>query len=323
VKKAKKAKNVEKAKKVKKVKKTKKVKIKKHNGAYIKKETGRTLGAILGALLYAIGINLFIVPVGVYTGGIMGLCQIVRTVLIQYLHLNFGAYDIAGIIYYVLNIPLFFLAIKMMGKLFFMKTMLCTVAMTAFLTFIPIPSQLLVSDDILTNCLIGGIISGVGSGLTLMMGGSGGGMEIIGLYYIKKRRRAGVGKVSLAVNFVLYCICFVLFDIKTAIYSIIVAVVDTVAIDKLHSQNINVEVIIISKNDLHQFQSDFMSQMGRGMTKWDTTGAYTNEGSELLYIILSKYEVNQLKQMVRSYDPDAFIVVNEGVSVDGNYTKKL
>ncbi len=66
-----------------------------------------------------------------------------------------------------------------------------------------------------------------------------------------------------------------------------------------------------------------MSQMGRGITKWNITGAFTNENSEILYIILSKYEVNQLKQMIRKYDPDAFIVVNEGVSVDGNFIKKL
>lgn len=313
--------------KVKKPKKEKKAKrapkVKKITGALVKKETGRTLGSILGTLVYAVGINLFIVPVGVYTGGIMGICQVIRTVLIQYLHLDFGTTDIAGIIYYAINIPLFFLAFRMMGKLFFFKTMLSTVAMTIALTLIPIPSKLLVTDDILTNCLIGGIISGVGTGLTLMMGGSGGGMDIIGLYYIKKRRRSGVGQVSLAVNFVLYCVCFFLFNIQTAIYSIIVAVVDTVAIDRMHAQNINVEVIIISKNDLRQFQQDFMSQMGRGMTKWTFTGAYTNEQSEIMYVILSKYEVNQLKLLVRQYDPEAFIVLNEGVSVDGNFLKKL
>jgi len=281
------------------------------------------LGAILGTLIFALGINLFIVPVGVYSGGIMGICQVVRTVLIRYFHLSFGGFDIAGLIYYLVNIPLFFLAYKTMGKMFFIKTMICTIAMTLFLTVIPIPSHLLVSNDVLTSCLIGGIVSGAGTVLTLILGGSGGGIDIIGLYYIKRRKSSGVGQVSLVVNIVLYIVCFALFDITTAIYSIIVAVADSITIDKLHAQNINVEVIIISKNDLRLFQTDFMSQMGRGITKWNITGAYTNENSEILYIILSKYEVNQLKQMVRKYDPDAFIVVNEGVSVDGNYLKKL
>lgn len=288
-----------------------------------KKELLRTLMAIFGTLLFAVGTNLFIVPIGVYSGGIMGLCQLIRTVLMRYFHLVFTGYDIAGIIYYLLNIPLFLIAFRSMGKLFFVKTMICTLTMTLFLTIIPIPSHLIVTDDTLTSCLIGGIVSGAGSGLYLMMGGAGGGMDIIGLYFIKRRKSSGVGRVTLAVNFVLYLVCIVLLDIKTAIYSIIVAAAGSITIDKLHSQNINVEVSIISKKDLKEFQTDFMTQTGRGITKWIFTGAYTNENSEMLYIIVSKYEVNQLKQLVRQYDPDAFIVVNEGVSVDGNYTRKL
>lgn len=288
-----------------------------------KNELCRTLMAVFGTLIFAVGTNLFIVPAGVYSGGLMGICQVIRTILMKYFHLTFSGYDIAGIVYYVLNVPLFFLGYRTMGKLFFIKTMICTVTITFFLTVIPVPSQLIVNNDVLTSCLIGGIVSGVGSGLYLIMGGACGGMDIIGLYLIKRRNGSSVGKVTLTVNSVLYIVCFVLFDITTTIYSIIVAAAASITMDKLHSQNINVEVTIISKKDLRQFQSDFMRQTGRGISKWNFTGAYTNENSELIYIILSKYEVNQLKQMVRQYDPDAFIVVNEGVSVDGNYLKKL
>lgn len=290
---------------------------------FSKKELGRTLGAILGTLIFAVGVNLFIVPAGVYSSGIMGICQVLRTILVQYLHIDFGGFDFAGIIYYVINIPLFFLAYKTMGKLFFVKTMICTIAMTFFFTMIPIPNGILINNDILTSCLIGGIMSGGGIGLVLIMGGSSGGIDIVGLYLIKRRRSTGVGQVGLLVNLVLYVFCFILFDITTTIYSLIVAVVDSFTIDKIHSQNINVEVIIITKNDLKQFQTDFMRQMGRGITKWKTTGAYTNNHSEILYIILSKYEVNQLRQLVCKYDPDAFIVINEGVRVSGNFDKKL
>lgn len=118
------------------------------------KEIGRTLAAVLGTLVFALGINLFVVPVHVYSGGIMGICQVIRTVLARFFHIDFGNIDIAGIIYYIANIPLFFLAFRTMGKLFFVKTMICTVMMTIFLTVIPIPPQLLV-NDVLTCCLIG------------------------------------------------------------------------------------------------------------------------------------------------------------------------
>jgi uncharacterized membrane-anchored protein YitT (DUF2179 family) len=290
---------------------------------FSKKELGRTLGAVLGTLLFAAAINIFVVPVGVYSDGIIGICQVIRTILIKYLHMNFNGYDIAGIIYYMVNIPLFFMAFRSIGKVFFVKTMICTIAMTLFLTVIPIPNHLLVKNDILTTVIFGGIISGIGNGLTLIMGGSTGGIEIIAVYFIKKRRRVGVGQVALGVNLVLYVACFVLFDITTTIYSLIVAIASSVAIDRLHSQNINVEATIISKTDLKPFQTEFMSLMGRGITKWRITGAYTNMDAEALYIILSKYEVGQLRQLVRKYDPEAFVVINEGVTVYGNFDKKL
>lgn len=286
-------------------------------------ELGRTLGAVIGTLLYAIGFNLFIIPVGVYSGGIMGISQIIRTFLIEYLHISFGNYDITGIIYYLINIPLIIMTYKTMGKLFFLKTMICIATISTFLTLIPIPTTLLLTDDILTSCLIGGIISGAGTGLTLMMSSSAGGMDIIGIHFIKKKGNFTIGKITLIVNFFVYGVCFFLFDVTIVIYSIIVAAVSSIAIDKVHSQNINVEVKIITKKDISLFESEVMSKLGRGITKWNTTGAYTKEGSEILYIILSKYEIGQLKRMLHRYDPSAFIVVNEGVWVDGNYMKKM
>ena len=64
-------------------------------------------------------------------------------------------------------------------------------------------------------------------------------------------------------------------------------------------------------------------ELGRGITIWDSTGAYTKEESKVLYILLSKYEVRHLKQIIREHDPHAFMVVNEGVKIEGNYLIKL
>jgi uncharacterized membrane-anchored protein YitT (DUF2179 family) len=132
-----------------------------------------------------------------------------------------------------------------------------------------------------------------------------------------------VGKVNLFVNLVLYCTCLYLFDVEVVVYSVIYAAVYSIAMDKLHTQNINVEVNIITKADTTALEKEVFNELGRGITKWTAMGAYTYEKSHILYIMLSKYEVNQLKNIVRKYDPHAFIVVNEGVSVDGNYLKKL
>ena len=72
--------------------------------------------AIAGTLLYAIGMNVFIVPLGLYSGGFMGLGQLIRTLLVNYCHINPGNIDIAGIVYYIINIPLFILAYKKIGR---------------------------------------------------------------------------------------------------------------------------------------------------------------------------------------------------------------
>jgi uncharacterized membrane-anchored protein YitT (DUF2179 family) len=209
-----------------------------------------------------------------------------------------------------------------MGKLFFIKTMICSVSMTLFLLVIPIPAELIIRNDLLTTVLIGGIASGFGIALILIMGGSSGGIDIVGLYYVKYKRRSSVGAVALAVNTVLYSACLLLFDITTTVYSLIVAVASSITIDRLHAQNINVEVTIIARSNT-ELQAELMGRMGRGMSKWLITGAYSNESFEVLYIILSKYEVSQLRQLVRKYDPEAFVVENEGVRVYGNFDKKV
>lgn len=295
----------------------------KNNRMLAGKPLFRLLGAVFGTFLYAAGMNLFIVPLNLYSGGIMGICQLIRTFLVGFLHLPFHSFDIAGIIYYMIGIPLAYMAYRLMGKSFFLKTILCMTTMTLFFSVIPVPKTTLLTDDILTSAIIGGIICGVGSGLTLMMGGSGGGMDVISIYYIRKKGNFSVGKISLIVNLFVYAICFFLFNFKLVIYSLIFASVSSMATDRVHSQNINVEILIITKEDSAPMEREVMEQLGRGVTRWNATGGYTNEGEEILFIVLSKYEYGRLKQIVHKYDPNAFIVAKEHAQVTGNYLKKL
>lgn len=283
-------------------------------------ETKRTLGSIFGAFLYAAGVNLFVVPSGLYSGGVMGICQVIRTILAQYLNIVFTTVDIAGIIYYVLNIPIFILAYARMGKRFFVKTLITVTMVSAFFALIP---TAVIVEDVMAACVVGGIVSGAGVGIILRMGSSGGGMDVVGVLLTKWRNDFSVGKITLLVNMVLYGSCLFLFDVEIVIYSVIYAAVYAVAMDKVHIQNINVEVNIITKADTAELERKVFEGLGRGITKWSTMGAYTSEQSHILYIMLSKYEVNRLKAIVHEFDPNAFMVLNEGVSVAGNYLKKL
>ena len=155
------------------------------------------------------------------------------------------------------------------------------------------------------------------------MSSSGGGMDVIGMLLTKWKKDFSVGKVNLLVNLVLYGSCLFLFDVPVVIYSVIYAAVYSVAMDKMHTQNINVEVTVITKANTGELEREVFGELGRGITKWVAQGAYTGEESHILYIMLSKYEVNRLKSMIHESDPQAFIVVNEGVNVDGNFLKKL
>ena len=93
--------------------------------------------------------------------------------------------------------------------------------------------------------------------------------------------------------------------------------------DRLHSQNINVEVKVVTNEQNEEMEAEIMRELERGLTKWNAKGAYTEEGKQVLYILLSKYELAHLRYIIRKYDPHAFIVVNEGVHIGGNFLKKL
>lgn len=275
---------------------------------------------VVAAFLYAMGMNLFIVPAGVYSGGVMGISQVIRTLLTDYLHLNFNGFDIAGLIYYIINIPIFFLAFTRLGRKFFVKTLVMVTSMTLFLSVIPVTE---IVKDTMAACVVGGIISGGGIGIALRMGSSSGGMDVVGLILARVKKDFSVGKVSLMMNLLLYGICLALFDVEIVVYSIIYASVYSVAMDRFHTQNITVEAKIITKGDTSALEKAILAEIYRGVTKWSTLGAFTYDQSHLLYVTLSKYEVGRLKAVVRKFDPNAFIVITEGVSVDGNFLKKL
>ena len=103
--------------------------------------------------------------------------------------------------------------------------------------------------------------------------------------------------------------------------SLIYTTVLAIACDRLHVQNINISAMIFTKKE--GIEQAVMSEMGRGVTKWEGVGAYTNENSHILYIMISKYEVDQLKEIIHRVDPQAFIIFNEGSSVVGNFEKRL
>ena len=281
----------------------------------------RLVGGLLGSLLMSVAINVFIVPQGLYAGGAYGLCQVIRTLLQTKLGVE-ASFDLAGVLYFFANIPLFLLAFRTLGRTFCLKAGICTVSNSVFLALIPSPAVPIIPDP-LTSCMIGGILVGFAAGLVLTCGCSTGGLDILGLYLSKKNNKFTVGRFCISFNVCLYLLCFILFDATTAIYSAIYNVLSNLFLDRLHRQNVSVQLLIFTKSKDPALPKYIMEQLDRGVTYWQAKGAYTGDDVQVLCVCLSKYEIDTLEQVIRDIDPNAFFVMQEGVRVVGNFKRHL
>lgn len=285
-------------------------------------EVRRTMVLLLSTFLYAVGINFSIVPAGLYTGGVLGLCQLFRSFLTSVVGLHFGSLDVAGILYYLVNIPFLILAHKLMGKLYFAKTILGITAESVFLVLLPIPAQALV-DNRLAAALIGGVICGAMMGLMLRMGACDGGMDLVGVLIVHQRNGASVGHANLYVNIVVFAIMAFSYPIDILIYSLFSAFVTSYALDRFYSQNITEEFHIITQQDVEVLEQSIIRELRRSVTRWEGKGGFSGREVNILYVIVDKYEAPRLKRLVREFDPDAFVVENSGVNISGNFEKHL
>lgn len=282
----------------------------------------RLVAAVFGELIAAVAQKLFIVPMNMYTGGLMGMCQLARTLMQTTLGVNFGTDDIAGILYFILNIPILLLAYKTLGRSFVVKTLICTLSYSFFYSAVPIPAQPIV-EDYLTSCLLGGILVGIGSGIVLTCGGSGGGLDIVGLCLNKRGSNFTVGKFSLTFNFFLYAVCLILFTPEVAIYSVIYNFFSSMVLDRVHQQNVSIQALIFTREDEKALSKFIIEKLGRGVTYWNGVGGYSGAGMHILCVCVSKFEIEELLHAVHAGDPHAFVTMQEGVRVYGNFQRKV
>ena len=291
-----------------------------HKLAVSRSDFLRCAGIVAGAVLYSLGLNLFVVPAGLYTGGIMGFAQLLRTLIVHLTGLKMK-FDIAGVINYAINLPILCIAWRRVDHRAVFKTLLSVTSTTIFLSLVP--RMDILGGDKLAECLIGGMLCGCGIGVTLWMGGTSGGMDVIGMMLLKKGSHTSIGHVNLIWNLALYAICAAAFNLSTAIYSILFSFVSTTAMDKLHMQNINVEVTVVTKILSPEMEREILVDLHRGITRYEGIGEYTGQPVHIFYILVNKYEIGQLRAIVLKHDPHAFIVAKDGAVVYGNYKKKL
>ena len=276
---------------------------------------------ILGVFLYALAVNLFVVPNHLYTGGILGLSQVIRTALVSTFNIDLG-FDISSIIYYAINLPLLLLAYKRISKTFFIRTIFTVTLCSLFLAVIPIPNQPII-DEFLASVLLGGIIAGQGIGMILSTGSSSGGTDIIGIVINRKKDRISVGAIGLVFNLFVYGICGIYYGIEIMVYSMIFSVFESMIIDSNNMQNIKSIAIIFTKENPEKLINFINYELNRGTTYWEAIGGYTNTKTYIVYTVLSKYERMRLERHMKELDDKAFMVSDDGALVKGEFGKYI
>ncbi len=275
--------------------------------------------ALIGSLLFCIAINFFVVPNNLYTGGVLGLSQLIRSIAIDIFKIK-ANFDFSGIIYYLINIPLFILSYRVIGKSFFFRTIF-SVSIQAILLSV-LPNKLLVSD-VLTNVVVGGLIGGAGVGMILSSGASTGGTDIVGLALAKKNNNYSVGKLGLLINIIIYSIAGLMYGIEIMIYSIIYSVVDNLMIDRMHEQNICSTAFIFSKENPKPINNFIKNELNRDFTYWEAYGGYDDSRTYIIYTALTKYELIKLERNLKRLGIQVFMVRSDGVGIKGEFQKNF
>lgn len=275
--------------------------------------------SVLGTVLFAWGMNFYIIPQGLFNGGILGIAMLIRTFLFVGIPEATG-FDIAGIIYFLLNIPLLYLAYRKLGRNFFYRTITMTVILTVMMTIIKIyPTKII--DEPLTAILVGGIITGIGNGLILSAGFCAGGQDILGVYFTKTRTNFSVGKLTLIFNSIVFGLMAITQSFEILVYSLLFTAVQSLVTDRYHMQNINLTLMIFTK--VPGVDKVILNDFGRGVTQWMGLGAYTKQDTQIHFTVVNKFEVNQVTRAIRRVDPSAFIVIQEHTKVIGNFERRI
>jgi len=274
---------------------------------------------LIGTFMFCLAINVFVVPNELYSGGVLGLSQLIRSIVVDTFDLNIS-FDFSGILYYLINIPLFVLAYKNLSKQFFFRTILVISIQTLLLSVIPTTG---IVDDTLTNVLVGGLLAGAGLGIILSCGASTGGSDIIGLVMAKKNNELSVGKLGLILNVFIFSIAGIIYGLETMIYSIIYSFVDSLTLDKMHEQNICSTAFIFCKKNPKELNKFIKDELGRDFTYWDAKGGYDDSRTYIIYTALTKYELIKLERKIKECDFNAFMVKSDGIGIKGEFEKKF
>ncbi len=270
----------------------------------------------LGAAIQAIGLRLFLVPANLASGGVTGIAQLIN----HYTNWPIGVIVLIG------NIPLFVLGWRFLGgRRFAVRTAFAFIVYSLFVDLIPqlkfFPANGL-TDDIFLNSLYGAVVSGVGYGLVYRARATSGGSDILARI-LNHYRGVSMTQSYLMVDSAVILAAGFVFGWKQAVYAIITLYVSGLVSELTleGSGTVRTALIITSQPDL--VSQRVLDELERGVTILQGTGAYTGADRPVLYSVITRSEVSQLKAIVQEIDPLAFIVIGQAYEAVGEGFKPL
>lgn len=276
-------------------------------------EFKRILVVIFGSLLVAVSLNFFLINANVYASGFSGAAQLVSSILADQMGVSMST----GILLFLFNIPVIILGWFKVGRGFTIYSVISVVFTTIFLEILPVLS---LSNDIILNAVFGGVIAGVGVGISLKLGASTGGMDIVAMV-LSRLQDKPIGTYFLLLNGVIIVLAGVLYEPENALYTMVALYVTTSVIDMIHTRHEKVTAMIITHKD-EELQQAIHQKMVRGITIIQAKGAYSKEEKSMLYLVITRYELYDLEKIINEVDPQAFTNIVQTVGIFGFFRRE-
>ena len=298
-------------------------------------EWKRIFAVIIFTLIYAVGVVWFVEAskVPLYSGGVLGISQLIR----DFLYISFGQVttgSFLALINFILNIPILVLGWIGVSHRFTVYTLISVFFQTVFLSLIPsLDFGLGGVEHVFAASSLGGLLIGIGAGGALRYGASTGGIDIIA-QYISIKSGQSVAFISLFVNITVTLLGALLLGGQTLpsgeivlggvifSYTVVRILASTIGLDIVHTSYQHIAVQIIS-NEYESISDKIIHIIHRGATLLEAQGAYSKTSKKMIYVVISRYELETLIKIVKSIDDKAFIVSTPVRGVYGNFTRKI
>ena len=266
----------------------------------------RYVGILLGCLIAASSINLFVVPSNLLTGGVTGIAIIFYFLAGLPIGLQTLAY----------NVPLLIASYKLLGKKYTLDVVIGTVMFSLALDATKFLNGMLPVDDLMLASIYGGIFNGIGYGIVFRMNGSTGGFDILGAIF-KKYYSMEIGSVIFGFNCLIVAIAGGLFSIQGAMFTLICMYVTSQMTNKIIDGFNRRKAILIVSNKATDIADGIIADIGRGVTFLNGEGAYTGDPKKIVMVVVSMTQIAKIKIIVNTVDRNAFMLILSASEVMG------